>query len=278
MERIIIGTDEPTEINKQLFKCLKKDIQFLVNYREFIYYQLSTKLKVRYQRSHLGILWTVLTPLLTLIILSIVFGHVIGRNIPNYPVYLFCGTIPFTFLQQVVIGGGRSLLENANSAKQINIPFFTYPLIFLGFQLINMLCALTGVFIILLIFGTKVYLPAILLPVYIIIFSLFCFGASLISMSLITYLRDFEHFLSVFFRGLYFLSPVLMFPDMLGKYKFIMTYNPLTYFLTLFRCGLYYNHWPNTLTWIVTVTTTVLIVSIGYGVYKKLEKNYVFQL
>ncbi len=278
MERIYVGTEESRERQDSLYSSIVKDVVFVKKYRHYIYFALVGMLKVRYQRSVLGLFWTILNPLLTLTILSIVFGNIIGQNIPNYHVFLFCGVVPFSFFQQTVMGCSRSLITSESAVKQTNMPLIIYPIITACFQVVDMLCTLAGVFIILLFLGIKLYLPIVLLPLHIIILSLFSFGLSLMAMTLTTYYRDFEHFFSVFFRGLYFISPVLLLPEMLGKYSFLMAINPVTYFLNLFRSSIYHGQWPDMTTWVVTIIFTLGALVFGYALYKLFEKKYIFQL
>jgi ABC-2 type transport system permease protein len=278
MRQEYIGTDETGKFIEKIRLALKRDLVSIHNYRHFIFFNLVSKLKIQYQRSYLGLFWTILTPLMSLAILSLVFGHIIGRNIPNYHVYLFSGMVPFTFFQQTVLVGGVSLIVNEASAKSSNIPLIIYPINELCFQLINMLFSLIGVFVILLFLGIEVSYHIILLPVYIIIWAIFSFGVSLVSMTLITYLRDFEHFFSVIFRGLYFMSPIILFPEMLGEYKFIMIFNPITYFINFFRSSFYSGTFPDPKTWIITSVFTLLAIVLGYIVYKKFEIKYIFRL
>lgn len=278
MERIFIGTEEPRERREGLIPSMLRDIADVIIYRHYIYFALVSMFKVRYQRSVLGLFWTLLNPLMSLAILSIVFGNIIGQNIPNYHIYLFCGVVPFSFFQQTVMGCSKSLIVSESAVKQSCMPLIVYPIITLCFQIVEMLCTLVGVFLILLFMGIELSLPLVLLPVHIVLLAVFSFGLALIAMTLTTYFRDFEHFLSVFFRGLYFISPVLLTPKMLGKYSVLMTINPVTYYLNLFRSGIYYGQWPDTTSWGVSIGFAIAAFAVGYVNYKLFEKKYVFQM
>lgn len=278
MEQIYIGTEEPKRLRIRWWSAIARDVSMAFAYRHYIYFSLAAMLKVRYQRSVLGFFWTILNPLASLVILSVVFGNIIGQNIPNYHIYLFCGMVPFSFLQQTVMGCSKSLITSQTAVKQTNMPLIIYPLITACFQLVDFLCSLIGVFIILLFIGVKVHIPIVLIPLNIFILALFSFGLSLVVMTLTTYYRDVEYFVSIFFRGLYFISPVLLTPKMLGRYSFLMTINPVTYFLNLFRSSIYHGYWPSSVTWLITLTMSVAAMVVGYGTYKWFEKRFIFQL
>ena len=259
-------------------KGVTEDFKAVLKNRFIIQHNLKTELAVQYQRSYLGIFWALLNPLMYMGVMAIVFGQVLGRDIPNYPVFLFCGLVPFQALQSMVSRGAKCLIKREKFLKKMPSIKLIYPLFELLSSSFTFITSLVGVFIILLFFNASLSLSLLILPVSILVTLLFAFGLMLLSMTLMVFYRDFEHFIDVAFRALYFMTPVLLTPDMLGDWRFVMDYNPLSYFIELFRYPIYAAELPPVNTWLIVGLCTTLSLLSGYFVYKKCEHEYVFNL
>jgi len=259
-------------------RAAREDLARLRESRFVLGNLVSSALKTRYQRSALGFLWTLLHPALILAVLAIVFSQVIGRSVERFPVYLFSGLIPYQFLSDALTNGGRSLVIHEGLAKRVPVQTLAFPLSAVLVALANMLFAMTAMFLVLQFLGARFTVQLVLLPVAILLMGLFTLGATLIAMTLVTYCRDFEHILSVLLRALWFGSPILFQPHQLGKYEVVMAFNPLTYFLQLFRCALYDATWPDRTTLLVSVASAGAMFAFGYAVYKRHERDYIFRL
>ena len=80
----------------------------------------------KYKRTILGMVWSILNPLITLLILKIVFSTFFGRSIPHYTIYLFCGTLLYAYFQQATQSGMNSLVSNAAIFKKLNVPKYIF--------------------------------------------------------------------------------------------------------------------------------------------------------
>jgi ABC-type polysaccharide/polyol phosphate export permease len=137
---------------------------------------------------------------------------------------------------------------------------------------------MVALFFVLQLFGAQAHVQlVILLPATVLLF-VFNFGISLIFMTLLTYFRDFEHIIQVMVRALYFLCPIIVQPQQLGPYAFVMEVNPLTYILQLFRHIFYLGTWPPPMTWGISTSISLLLVFIGYVIYKRHEHDYIYRL
>ena len=102
---------------------------FITRIREngFLFSELVKRdFKKKYKRTYLGMLWSVLSPLLTLLVMSIVFKSFFGKDIPHYTIYLFCGNIVFSFFNDATSGGMGSLLWNSDIFSKINVPKYLF--------------------------------------------------------------------------------------------------------------------------------------------------------
>jgi ABC-2 type transport system permease protein/lipopolysaccharide transport system permease protein len=257
---------------------LTEDAAEVCRSRHVLYYLIVTQLKIRYQRSVLGIFWAVLNPALNLVILAVVFNHVLGRGIPNYHIYLFTGLLPFMMISEVLNLGSKCLLTSQAFLQQSDTPILLFPLRSVGVALVNFLCALIAMGGILVFTGVKLGAPLLILPVALAALGVFCLGITLISMTLVTYYRDFEHIVNVMLRGLYFMSPIILAPEHLGPFSFVMKANPITYVIRPFRHVLYAGTWPTGQEWALLAAVTLVPLIVGYAVFKRYEHDYVFRL
>ena len=239
---------------------------------------VTTQLKVRYQRTALGFLWTLLHPLLLLGVLSLVFSQIMDCRFEQYAAYLFSGMIPWQCFAASVENGGRSLILNEHLIRKVGIPKITFPMSEVGVALVNMLFAMVALFFLFVLLGAKVHAQLVLLPAAVFLLGAFSLGASLVSMTLMTKFRDFEHFTGVLLQLLYFLSPILYPPSVVNKYVQWLKWNPLTHLLELFHAAIYYGVWPSGQTWVGAVGSAALMLFVGYSIFKRQENEYVFYL
>ncbi len=257
---------------------LRQDGQRLWEARHVVRLLTSSQLKTLYQRSALGFLWSLLTPLLMFAVLAFVFTNILSRSIPNFPLYLFSGQIPWLFFSAAVMGGSKSLLSQQRIVRKFPVHRMVFPLVSVTVAAVNMVLVTTALFVLFAALGTALAPQLLLLPVAMLLLIGFVFGVVLISMTLVTYYRDFEYIIPVGLQALFFASPVLLQPRQLGAYRIVMDLNPLTYHIELFRCALYSSSWPDGLTWSIALGSTLAALALGYLVFKRHEHDYVFHL
>ena len=162
----------------------------------------------KYKGSYLGAAWSILNPLLTLLIMRVVFGHFFGSNIPHYTIYLFCGTVVFGFFSESTSEGLMALVGNANVFTKVNVPKYLFLLAKNAQTLINfvitlgvffLFCALDGVTFSWR-FLTLVYPVSMLL--------LFNLGMGFILSALYVFYRDMQYFWGILTQFIMYLSAV----------------------------------------------------------------------
>jgi len=132
----------------------------LYRYRDLIWMLVQRDLKVRYRRSAIGFLWTMLQPLLMLLVLNIVFSEIFRFKIRNYPVYALAGLLFWNFFQQTIVTSMNSLKSNAIILKKLPVPLAVFPIATVISGLVNLLFAFVPLFIILLWTGQKLTSPS----------------------------------------------------------------------------------------------------------------------
>ena len=107
---------------------MKTYIENFKKYRFLLWELVKKGVKLKYRRSYLGILWTLLEPLLTMIVLTIVFGSMFGNPDPTFPVYILTGRLLYSFFSSATSGAMKSIRGNAGMIKKVYVPKYIYPL------------------------------------------------------------------------------------------------------------------------------------------------------
>ena len=149
--------------------------------------------KLKYRRSVLGILWSVLNPLLMMIVLSVVFSFVFRGTIEPFPVYLILGQTLFTFMSDATSGAMGSIIDSAPLIKKIRINKMLFPLEKVMFALLNFAISLVAVAIVMLYFQVTPTLNLLLLPVLLFYLFMFCLGLGLLLSSLAVFFLSLIH-------------------------------------------------------------------------------------
>ena len=119
------------EVTKSESQPKKKYFKNFMKYRFLLGELIKKNIKLQYRNSILGVFWTFLQPLLTMIVLTIVFGSLFGKGdsgVVNYPIYLLCGRLLFEFYSQATKKAMRSIVANATIVKKVYVPKYIYPL------------------------------------------------------------------------------------------------------------------------------------------------------
>jgi len=192
--------------------------------------------KTKYKRTYLGMLWSLLSPLLTLLVMRIVFSQFFGSRIEHYTVYLFCGNIVWSYFGDATNGGMGALMNNAAIFSKINVPKYLFlfsknvsSLINFGLTFIVFLffCVIDGVAITPLFF-------ALIIPVVLLV--IFNIGMGLILSAMFIFFRDVQYLWSVFLTLLMYLSAIFYDPYQFGDYQSLFHLNPVYVFIKYFRC------------------------------------------
>ncbi len=255
-----------------------EDVHTLAATAPIIRQFVSTTLRVRYQTSVLGFLWTLVHPLLILIILSVVFSTIMRFEMDLYPVFLFSGLLPWQFFAASVSTASISLLTNQGLVRKVAIYPMVFPVSTVTVAAVNMLFAMVAMFILLMFLGASISVHLVVLPAALAFLLIFTLGVSLIAMTLTTYFRDFEHIIAVLLQGLFFASPVLYPASAVPRLEPLLAVNPLSWFLAFFHHALYLHTWPSPRLWIVASAVSLVTLWIGYLVYKEHEHKYIFRL
>jgi len=250
----------------------------------FVLYELVRKrVKTQYRNSFLGMIWTVLNPLLNMFVMWIIFSQMFGRNDPLYPVYLLTGNIMFSCLRNATDGAMQSIVSNRSMLTRVKIDPYLFPLSSTLSSLVNLLFSMIALILIMLglqifgghnLFSFRILMVFLMLPAFVV----FEYGIGLFLSALYVFFRDLKYLYHVFLTLWTYLTPIFYKVESLraGSFAYkLVKLNPMYYFVRFFREAMYLNWYD--LPWQdlgVLYLLAIASVSIGVIVYKSLKKHF----
>lgn len=221
-------------------------IKGFTKYKNLLKELVIRDVKLRYKRSFLGILWTVLNPILMMLIMTIVFSNLFRFEIENFPIYLFIGNIIFTFNSDATNNALNSITGNASLIKKVYIPKYMFPVSKVFTALVNLVFSFIALIVIMIITKTPIYPTMLLTPLLIFYLLMFSMGLGLILSVLMVFFRDISHLYGVISLAWMYLTPIF-YPVSLLKEKvsIIPIINPMNHFIEYLRNLILYNTVPS---------------------------------
>ena len=252
----------------------------LYHYRELTRNLVIRDLKVRYKNSVLGMLWSLLNPLLMTLVFTVVFTLMLpsGAEIPNYPVFFMCGFLPWSFFAASVTGATGSIVNNANLIKKVYFPREILPLADVLSNLINFLLALVVLFAMLFVFRMGLTPAVLMLPLIILAQVMFIAGMALFLSTANVFFRDTQHILEVLLLAWFFLTPIFypitilpVSAEILGFTVNIQLWarrlNPMASLIASYRDILYRGELTGLDFFLRTLVTCLIVLVVGYLVF-----------
>lgn len=238
----------------------KRHLVEVYDYRYVLKLLVRQYLVLRYRRTLLGYLWTLVNPLLMMGVMAVVFAAVQKIELKTFAIFLFSGMVPWNCFNNTVILSSNSLINNESLIKKIYIPKVIFPLSVSIGVLVDSVFSSFSLLLLMMMLGVKPLLVWAYMPLAFLLLFLFSLGVALIFSILTVFLRDLQHILGVAMQALFFLSPVLYEKSLLqGDLGAIIALNPVVPFIELFRAILHEGVAPN---WQV-IQTALLIASIS---------------
>ena len=266
-------------------------------YRELLWSLVQRDLKARYKVATLGFLWSLIRPLFTMVILTIVFSKVfrfpIDMNV-SYPLYLLCALLPWGFHITGVNNAANSLLHNANLIKKVKLPREVFPVSAVIAEFINLLLSFIVLFVFLIIFRVPFSLFILWLPILLAIQFIFIIGLGLITSALNVFFRDTVAILDAIMTAWFYLTPIF-YPISLAKQHLpepfynLFLLNPLVPLITGYRKALLGNSYTTNATfgpvfsewfWFLGITAGIAFITLWFGIiiFRSFDSQFVDEL
>jgi lipopolysaccharide transport system permease protein len=257
----------------------------LFQFRELLKNLVIRDLKVRYRNSALGVLWSLLNPLLMTLVFTFVFTFMLPNNIENYPVFFMAGFLPWSLFAASASEATDSIVNNANLIKKVYFPREILPLSQVLANLVHFLIALVVLFVLLLVYQMKLTPAVLMLPLIVFTELMLVAGVSLLLATANVFYRDTKHILQVLLQALFFLTPIFYPIDMLPESTVILgvtvnlqlwlrRVNPLASLVAAYQDVLYWGQLTGLDFFLRTFATCLIILIVGYLVFVRYSRLF----
>jgi ABC-type polysaccharide/polyol phosphate export permease len=254
-------------------------IKEIFKYLYLIFIMVTLGLKLRYSRSVLGYLWSLLAPMFYFVTIGIVFNSIMKSNIPNYFFFMLSGSIFYNFLSMVINSSTNTMLVNENFIKKIYMPKLVFILSNVLSESVNFLLSLISLFVLTIITGSITFsFQTLFIIIPIILSFFFLVGISCILSVITVFFRDLMHIVPVITQAFFFVTPIFYEIKSMGAISKYMLFNPFYYFIEIFRKPLYNNQYPLLFDVVICTIISFSLFILGLYLLRKFENKIVFKL
>ena len=235
--------------------------------------------KKKYKRTVLGMGWSILSPLLTLLVMKLVFTRFFGRDMEHYTTYLFCGNLIFSYFSDSANQGMSSLMNNAGIFTKVNVPKYLFLLARNIQTLINFGLTLALFFLFCVVDGIVFTWKFLLLLYPLAMLLLFNIGIGLILSALYVFFRDIQYLWSVFTMLLMYMSAIFYTIDGYSQsVQNLFLLNPIYLFIRYFRKIVIEATIPTMWFHLLLFADVAVAIGLGAGMYKKYTTRFLYYL
>lgn len=259
---------------------MKTYVNNFAKYKFLLFELVKKDIKLKYRRSYLGYLWTLLEPLLTTVVLTLVFGTLFGRSDdPTFPVYILCGRLLYSFFADATKAAMRSIRSNAGMIKKVYVPKYMYPLASIMSCFITFLLSLIVLIAAIFFFGVNLSLYQLQAFIPLFILFVMTLGAGLLLSTLAVFFRDLEYLWGVALMLIMYCSAIFYPVD--GDYEHLLPYlqvNPLFCVIFNLRKAILMGEWMDLKTLLYASVFSVVTLIIALIVFYKNQDKFILNI
>lgn len=258
---------------------MKKYIDSFVNYRFLLSELVKKGIKLKYRRSYLGIIWSLLEPLCTMIVLTVVFGTILGNRTKEFSVYILCGRLLFSFYSTATKAALTSIRKNASMIKKVYVPKYLYTLSSILYNYIIFLISLIVLVVVAAVLKVKPTIYLVQAPIALILILMISVGCGFILATLGVFFRDMEYLWSVALMLIMYMCAIFYEPERLLKSGFywILKYNPLFCIIDIFRSAVF-GELMNMRNFAYASIFSIVTIVIGIYMFIKKQDEFILQI
>lgn len=258
---------------------LVEELIALFKYKELIIQFVSRSIKTRYKRSMLGVVWTMLNPLLTMVVLTLVFSSVFRFSIENYPVYVLSGLVIWGFFSSTTSAAMGEMIWSGSLLSRIYVPKSVFAVSAIGTGLVNLLFSLVPLLVISLAVGIRFRTAVLVLPLAILLLAAFALGVGLLLATTAVYFADmlpvYEVILTIWMYATPIIYPIDAVPS---QFAWILKLNPLYYLVEVFRMPLFNGVIPDARVWLIAFASAVVVLMLGGLIFTAKSSEYAYRI
>ena len=259
-----------------MIKGIEERLNVFLKYKNLLRELVARDIKVRYRRSFLGMLWTVLNPLLMMVVITIVFSTLFKQNIEHFPIYYLAGSLVFSFNSETTSNALYAIIGNSSLMKKVYIPKYLFPLSKTVSGLVNLGFSLIAMFIVMIILRVEFRPTLLLLPIPLFYVFLFAAGSGLFLAAVTVFFRDVANFYGVFVMAWTYFTPIFYPTSILPEAALKLMYlNPMYHYVEYMRQLILYGQFLGMKENLVCFLFGVISLVIGVIVFYKKQDRFV---
>lgn len=250
------------------------------HYKDLLKLLVSRNLKLKYRRSVLGYLWSVLNPLLTMLVMTVVFSTMFSRNLENYPVYLFCGQLLFNFMNTSTHQAISAITGNAALLKKSYVPKYIFVIAKITSGVVDLVLSFGALLIVILATGARItpYFPLCIFVVaqlYV-----FCIGLGLFLAQANVFFRDTQFIYNAVTTAWMYLTPIFYPIESLSKaLTWVVKHcNPMYFYVGQFRDLVYYGRMPGHMIVFAGCGAALAMLAVGIWSFARSEDKFILYI
>ncbi|WP_274654039.1 ABC transporter permease [Paenibacillus humicola] len=258
---------------------MKQHVYNLLKYKDLFIELVRKDVKLKYRNSSIGMLWSMLQPLLVMGVLTIVFSSLFKNNIQNFPVYALTGRIIYSFFSEGTHFALDSIPSNSQLIRKVYVPKYFFPISKICSSFITNFLAVVPLILVMFITGMHLSFDDLLIFIPLILLFFITIGAGLVLSTLSVFFRDIKHLYSVLLMLVMYTTPIFypigIIPD---KYLILIEFNPLFSILRMFREILIQDNLPSGHDIVVSFSYACFLIIVGLSVFYKNQDRFIFRI
>ncbi len=266
------SNEKPIYDSARLVSPFVEEFMELARYRDLIKQLIVRNIKTRYKRSALGILWTMLNPLMMMIVLTFVFSEIFRSSIVSrsYSAYALSGLLLWNFFAQTTTGAMSELIWGGGLLKRIYLPRAIFAVSALGTSLVNLLLSLIPLFIIIVVTGVPIRAVILVTPAAIILTAMFALGVALLLSRIAAYFNDVMEMYQILLTAWMYMTPIIYPKNIIPeKYRWLFKVNPMYHLMEVFREPLAVGALAGPKTWAAATVASLLTLVFGWWFFSR---------
>lgn len=249
-------------------------------YKDLLKLLVARDIKLKYRRSFLGYLWSILNPLMIMIVMTIVFSTMFNGNIENFPVYLFCGQLLFSYMNSSTSQAIFSITGNSALLKKTYVPKYIFTISKITSGTVDLLLSLGALLIVMLVTGTRFAWCALLFPFIILQLYVFCIGLGLFLSQVNVFFRDIQYIYNAVMTAWMYLTPIFYPLEMLPEWLVwcIKHLNPMYFYVGQFRDLIHAGRMPGVTIITAGVVAALVMLILGIWSFSKSEDKFILYI
>lgn len=247
----------------------------LLRYRELLRQLVIREVKLRYKRSVLGFVWTILNPLFAMAIFAMVFSTIFGAR-PHYPLYVMTALLGWNVFSLGTSRGLDSVVINGSIIRKVFVPKAIFPIAAVASQVVNFVFSLVPLFLLMMTTGATFSLNLLWLPIPLLSLTCFSLGVALLLGTFNVFFRDVKYFYEAGVLAWFYATPIFypaeIIPD---KFKLLLHINPMYALLESLRAPIYQGTAPPMEVLILGLVLSLATLVIGWAVFHRFEGRFI---